>query len=313
MFNSIIKSLNGHGSEAESLDAALAQLARDLAETSEKIAALQKQRHQALLDDASDTDLDKIERQVARAETRLEKLNMSEAPLRERLAGAQTAARKRRWDALHAEYVEAATKFVAMARATAQEHSALIMIVSQAQREGFSGLVASTMPQTPHVGGNPLLSEELLQIFEQAIAPATPTRRTAQKKPAKAYADLWDQNSPGYDHPTAKQLRTIVQPPAGRSLQHAVSTDTATTIAPLQPSGRIHAKKLPDDTEPLGAGEVRVIVIRSGYCGIDGGQSHIGRKVRVLESYAKIAAGNGAVEILNEAPTAANTNAAVGT
>jgi hypothetical protein len=86
LFNKILAGLNGHGSEAESLDAALVQLGRDRDETRGKIDELQKQRHQLLLDDGTDADLDKLERQIDRAETRLEKQNMSEAPLRERLA-----------------------------------------------------------------------------------------------------------------------------------------------------------------------------------------------------------------------------------
>lgn len=307
MFNSIIKNLNGHGSEAASLDAALAQLARDRAETVGKIDALQRQRHSALLDDASDSDLDKLERLLDRATTRLEKLNMSEAPLRERLADAQTAARKRRWETLHADHHGASGKFLALARATLAQHKALISIVDQAQREGFAGLVASTMPRTPNIEGNPVLAEDLLDIFERSLAPPS-ARRSERTKPAKADPSLWDSKSPGYNHPTAVQLRTIMTPPGGSSLQHAVGAETTYTISPLKPAGKIHATKLEDDMGSLAAGEIRAVVLQRGYVGPDGGQSHPGRKIRMPLEMAKLAARNGAIEILNEAPIPANTN-----
>jgi hypothetical protein len=307
MLTSILKTLNGHATEAESLDAALVQLGIDRDETRAKIDALQKQRHQALLDDASDTDLDKLERQLDRATTRLEKLNMSEAPLRERLADAQTAARKRRWNSLHQAHHDAAVEFLSLARATAAKHSAVIAIVDQAQRDGFSGLVASTFARTPNIEGSPLLAVDLLDIFERSLSPPSP-RRAAKAKPAKASPALWDRNDAGFDHPQSAQLRTLMQPPAGSTLQGAVGAETSFTVSPLKSVGKIHADKLPNDDAPLGPSEVYARVIRSGYCGLDGGQSHVGRKVRVLKSHAEIAAKNGAIEILpNEPPTAAHT------
>jgi hypothetical protein len=309
LFNALIKGLNGHGTEAESLDAALLQLGRDRAETVNKIDALQKQRHQALLDDASDADLDKLERLLDRATVRLEKLNISEAPLRERLADAQTAARKRRWNSLHEGHHAAAVEFLSSARATAERHSTLIAIVDTAQREGFTGLVASTMPRTPNIEGSPLLATDLLDIFERSLLPPSP-RRAAKAKPAKASPALWDRNDAGFDHPQSAQLRTLMQPPAGSTLQGAVGAETSFTVSPLKSVGKIHADKLPNDDAPLGPSEVYARVIRSGYCGIDGGQSHAGRKVRVLKSHAEIAAKNGAIEILpNEPPAAAETGA----
>jgi hypothetical protein len=310
MFNSIIKNLNGHGGEAASIDAALVQLSRDRDETRAKIDTLQKQRHQLLLDDASDSDLDKIERQLDRATTRLEKLNLSEPLLRERLADAQTAVRKRRWHALHQAHHTAAFEFLSLARACAEKHREVIATVETAQNEWFAGLVASTMPRTPNIEGSPLLATDLLDIFERSLSPPSP-RRAAKVKPAKADASLWDQKSVNYNHPANVQLRTtLIQPPAGTSLQHAwAGADTTGAISPLKPLGKINADALADDLGALGPGEVRVLVLRRGFSGgLDGGQqSQAGRKTRMLLETAKIAAKNGAVEILNEAPTAAPT------
>src|SRR5271154_5458709 len=110
MFNKIIATLNGHGSEAASLEAAILQLGRDRDEARARIDELQKKRHRALLDDASDADLDKLERQLDRALTRLEKLNLAEPPLLERLTGARSVARQRRWGVHLDCYIAAAAE-----------------------------------------------------------------------------------------------------------------------------------------------------------------------------------------------------------
>lgn len=294
MFNSIIKSLNGHGSEAESLDAALVQLSRDLDETNANIAVLKERKRAALLDDASDTDLDKIERLIERAETRLEKLNMSEAPLRERLAGAHSAARKRRWDTLHADHHSAASKFLALARATAEEHSAIIAIVDTAQREGFAGLVASTMPRTPNIEGSPLLAPDLLDIFERAISPAPPrAEKTKAKAGAPASPVWWDHKHPDYNHPAAQQMRVATQPPAGVGMQHRVELSGGV------PTPHLTAPRAPDDQEPLTFNQVRARVLRTGYSPADDRpQCHNGQIIRLPRKTAEAAAAGGALEII---------------
>jgi hypothetical protein len=261
------------------------------------------------LDDASDADLDKHERAIDRAMVRLEKLNASEPLLRERLVDAQAAARKRRWDALHEAHHAAAVEFLSAAQVTVKKHNAMIAIVDQAQRENFSGLVASTMPRTPNIEGNPVLAADLLEAFERALQAPAP-RRSAKAKPAKVNPEIWNPNSPDYGHPASQQLRTMLKPPAAAgSMQHAIDTDSTLVIVPLKNSGKTHADAIADDTVPLGPNEVRVIVLRRGFTGgLDGGQCQTGRRVRMLKGDAKIAADNGAIEILNEAPIAASTN-----
>jgi hypothetical protein len=284
MLNVILAKLNGHASEAESLSAALLQLGRDRDETRAKIESLQKQRHAALLDDASDTDLDKIERQIDRATVRLEKLNISEAPLVEKLAGARDAARRRRWRELHDSYRTAAGEFLVSARAAAEKHTALISIVGQAQREGFADDVRKTIPATPNANGHPLLAPELLDIFERAILPpATPARRAAPAAPRSAL------------------------PKAADSLQHSITSAGGVQIPP----DLLRAKRRSPDTAPLKHDQVRVKVLRAGYSPADDQpQCHYGDIIRMLRESAEVVAAHGIVEIINEPVrrTAASTD-----
>jgi hypothetical protein len=263
MIKSILKNLNGKGSEAASLEAALLQLGRDRDEIRSRITALKTQRHTALLDDASDAAIGKIDLLIDRAEVRLEKVNAAEPGLLEKLTAARSAARQRRWRALHDAYLAAAGEFLASARATAERHADLIRIVDQAQGDGFGAEVAATMPATPNVNSHPLLATDLLDIFELAIAPPAARRAAA---------------------PTTRPAL----PKAPESLQHSVN---------------LRASRTPDDTSPLLVGEARVMALHNGWCPRDDApQCYAGQKLRMTAAAARVAADRGLVEILEQAP-----------
>jgi hypothetical protein len=276
MLKTIMKTLNGHGSEVASLEAALLQLGRDREESRIKIGSLQKQRHQALLDDASDAELDKLDRLLDRATVRLEKLNAAEPPLLERLTGARTAARQRRWNELRNTYVTAAGEFLAAARAAADKHTAVIAIMTRARREGFEGEASATMPATANVNGNALLAPDLLDIFERAIAPVSaPVRKVA----AIPYA------------PERKKEAD------GETRNQTVSL----AIPPPNPLIRLTAQRSVDDVSPLAPGEVRVMALRNGWAPRDDApQCHAGQQLKMPVGAAQVAANRGLVEILEE-------------
>jgi hypothetical protein len=182
-----------------------------------------------------------------------------------------------------------------LARATVAKHSELIAIVDQAQREGFAGLVASTMPRTPNIEGNPLLADDLLDIFERAIAPPPPPR--AEKAKAKAAAPAspswWDPKHPGYNHPTAQQLRTATEPPVGASMQHKVELYGGVSTPPVL------TPRVADDREPLKHNQVRARVLRTGYSPADDRpHCHQGQVIRLPKKTAEAAAAGGALEII---------------
>ncbi len=296
MLNAILKTLNGHGSETASLEAALLQLGRDRDETRAKIDALQKQRHAALLDDASDADLDKLERQIDRAEVRLEKFNAAEPELLERLTAARSAARQRRWRELRDAYASAAGEFLVAARVTLEKHSTLVATIEQARREGFEAEANATMPATPNINGSPLLAPDLLDIFERAVTPpAAPVRRPAKAEPP-AVPDIWNDKHPGYHHPTAQNLRTILPRPPGRSTQHGIELHGGVPI----PAEDLSAKRDADDLAPLRSrDEVRARVLRPGYSPSDDRpQCHYGQIIRLSKKVAEAAAAGGVVEII---------------
>jgi len=62
MLDKILQTLNGHGSEVASLEAASLQRARDRNAAVAELEELNRRRHAALLADAPDSELDKLER-----------------------------------------------------------------------------------------------------------------------------------------------------------------------------------------------------------------------------------------------------------
>jgi hypothetical protein len=277
MLTKILNTLNGHGSEAASLEAALLQLGRDRDEARAKIEALQKQRHQALLDDASDADLDKLERQLDRALTRLEKLNLAEPPLLEKLTGARSAARQRRWHTLLEEYHTAAGEFISAARVATQKHNALVGAILQARCEGFEAEASAMMPATPNLNGHALLAPDLLDIFERSIAPrSTPPRRAAPPPAPKAPRPLL----PG-------------ERPEG-SLQHPIPEQNVGALP-------FTAKRTPDDLSPLEPGQVRVMALTNGWSPAENRpQTHAGQKLVMTAAEARIALDHGKIEIIEK-------------
>jgi hypothetical protein len=275
MLNKILAKLNGHATDVDALIAALADIGRERVTAKSELSELQVRRHQALLDDATDATLDKLERDIVRKETTLEKLELAEPGVRQRIAAAQAGARQRRWHALHETYVAAAGEFLVAARVTVEKHTTMIAAVEQAQREGFAGEVAAAIPATPAINGQPLLAPDLLNIFERAILPPS-TRRAAAPVPKKAAP-----------HPAGER-------PQG-SMQHGIS-DALGVPTPIE---NLTSKRMRDDLSPLAPGESRVIVLRHGWSPRDDRPAtHTGQQIKMPLAEARAAANKGLVEIV---------------
>ena len=294
MLKTILRKLNGHAVEAPSLAAALTELEQARAATQGEIEVLNQKRQQALLDDATDEALDKIERSLDRATVRLEKINVAEGPLRDQLAMANTAERARRWGTHLAAYRAAAAEFLSAARNVAERHADVIAAMNAARREGFEREIAANMPATPNVGGKALCSPDLLNAFERALSPASRAPGTAPVVGVRHYVGRDGYNAFGTS-PAAPP-----KPPTP-SLQHGISIDPLTAREFSSSAGRVRAPKLPNDDAPLGADEARVVVLRGGFEAPDG-QSQVGRRVRLKKDAALQAARSGVVDIIEGAP-----------
>jgi hypothetical protein len=260
--------LNGHGGEAASLDAALIQLNRDRDAVRTEIESLNQRRHRALLDDATDVVLDKIEREIDRATVKLEKLNISDAPLREKLSGVKSAAKKKAIDT-HFELIAAAYERL---RGSVLSAEAAQVGLMQARDAAVAEVGESSISTFPIFAYGGLLGHGSVQHWadecDRILAAA---RASRQPRPAATSK--------------ATELPYVVLAPKPRPVER---------IAP--PS--ITAPVFENDVTPLGPGEVYVQALRRGYIGIDGHQCHAGRVTRALKEHALAAAGRGAVQIV---------------
>jgi len=279
VLNKLLKQLNGHGSDAESLDAALIQLEADRETAQRELSDLQVRRHQALLDDATDATLDKLEREIERAETRIEKLDLAAPGLRERLDAARQDARRRRWEGLLSAWRQAAAEFVSSARATVAAHESLVSLRAAAQSEGFAAEAAAHMPATPNLNGHALLAPDLLDIFEQSMRPPVPdasATRPAIASSSRARARLPHERVPHGD------------------VHGSVSLDFISAPRP-------RPTRVVDDVEPLLPGEVRAVVVRPGL-EVRGQQCAAGQKIRLQADDAERCLRSGSIEITERAP-----------
>jgi len=270
MLKTILAKLNGHAVEPPSLAEALAQLARDRQVTKEEIDGLNAKRRQALLEDATDAALDKIERQIDRATIQLEKLTLAEQPLRDQLeaARARATAEQRERDRKHfAEVFEPlADDAFALSRRAAD-------LVALAERLHLDPAVRQ--------GAIPLLS--FLAAWIEERRPAVEAARIA----------LGDEVSmPPPPSPPIVRRSPPSERPAGSSMQHAVRLG----VADRQPAPKVAPQT--DDAEPLQPGYVRVVVLHAGFQDEAGIQHRAGHQFQLPASAAKNAARNGAVEII---------------
>jgi hypothetical protein len=282
MFHAIIKKLNGTSADPATLQATLADLDRERTATRAEIEAQQKRRHQALLDDEPDSVIDKIERELARATVRLEKLNVAEAPLRERIAAAKADAQKRaigrHFDIIAARYADL--------RADVLKAEASQVALMQARDAAIAevGEHAVNLALPIFAFGALLGSGHAQHFVEQndGTLAAARAARARDGSPKKAPAA-----------PKPATSRVVLPKRAAPAPRPAV-----TKAAPLG-----------DDLSQPGPGEVAVRVLRSGYPDPSGRQCERGRRIVLVRDVAEKAAQAGAIEIIELSPAPAPTPA----
>jgi hypothetical protein len=289
MLTKLLERLNGHAGDPASLAEALGALGRERIAARTSLKELQERRRQALLDDAADSQLDKLEREIDRGQTRIEKLDMAEAPLREQLSAAQAAAAKRAED-------EAVSKFLDLAErsATALEACDVAFVQQRLHWDKNQHLLRRVEP----LGCALILGEG------HGVAWAIQTRkRIAEVRAARERRD---------------NPQLAPQPPANAQPQSAHDdrprlaherqriTDSQREVSVALPTGPT-SQRAPqaNDVGPLLEGHIRVIALRSGYTDHQGIQHHAGHIFQLRREYAEASVLAGALEICEESATTA--------
>jgi hypothetical protein len=288
MFNKLVTKMNGAGVDPVALEAELAKVAADRADTLAAIERANGRRHQALMDDETDAEIDKIERQIDRATTRLEKLGLAEAGLREQLAMAKAALHRKAIERCRAQRLALYLKFRPVLEA-----------VAALQRE----IIAQDMAACAEIGEHTARRELPMLIFRALLMPefvatwihemdrAFPARSSraavaapAALAPKPALATTKDESAPTLKRPPARKPAT--------DSQHGIRLNEWPPPAPPRERGS-------DDTSPLAPGEARVKILRAGYSPSDDApQCDRGQVIKISIAAAERALNAGAVEIL---------------
>jgi hypothetical protein len=292
VLNAILKKLNGHGQDVESLEAALRQLLEERATAERELSELRVRRHQGLLDDAADKILDGLERQIARVEIAIDKCDAATPGLRKRIVEAREAKRRAAEPALIAEFGGCFGEYSQALRDLARVIPKQIEIRQRAAVTIGAHRAAVLLP--PFQFGGIATPESIKDWIERnshllvtAGGAAPPVSRLAT--PGTTAERL------GASEPLPHERR-----PTTPAAHVAATLDTGRG----EPTGR--RRPLLKDNNPLDAGEVRCLIIRSGYPLLDGTTTCVGDTVRLPLTVAENALRSGAIEIVERsAPPAA--------
>jgi hypothetical protein len=289
MLNELIRRLNGHGEDAESLDEAVQRLTVEQSAAHGALKELHERRREALLDDASDSVLDKLERDIAHAESRIEKLALAEPSLRERLRTARVAQETRAADKAIARYLELSEDTANKVEAADASAAVQRMFWTQNMRVlGRCGIEP--------LGCMLILGDGF------GLQWAARTRKAVGRMRAAR-----EQRASGQPPPAREKAAPPVQASGARTRmphQRPKLTDSARTVSPADSApGRHSAERVPDDLAPLEPGEARVKVLRAGYSPADNRpQCSYGQVVRMPLGLAARAEDRGALVIIEAAP-----------
>jgi len=313
MLNRLLSKMNGSSGDPAALEAMLAQLGSDRADARKAVEELQVRRHQALLDDAADGELDKIERQIERARVKLEKFDLADPALRERLGSAIAQRRRGRLEELRKELLPAARALIETGREAVDAFVAYVEIATRMRREGFETEALAYAPAPPALNGyNLVLSDELLDLFEREIqrtssAPLPPpaaARRPAQtgapSRPASARAA-----SPGRFE--VAQVGGTVAPAAKDAGGNIMAPGPVQPDArPPMPQRRVRALRA--DPLPADDSKVQVMIVRAGVTLDDGFQCMAGDRLTLDAPIGEKLLQRGAADLVPDTRTRAGAS-----
>jgi hypothetical protein len=295
MIATIVKKLNGHAADAASLAEALAQNGRDIPEAEGALRDLQVRRHQALLDDATDAVLNKLDREVSRAEVKIEKLRAAADPLRERLATARAVEHERAVDRhieiLATEYLALRTAVFEAERAQQRMMAARSAAISEVGERGVA-----LMPNLCFAGILGMYGSVEAWAFanDPVVARAKASRENRPitvAATAVAPAIVPKQQAIANARTRAKSLADAERIPVG----------AAESVGPME----MVVPRAPDFTGELQPGQALVRVVRNGYCPDESAApASVGQLIAMDAAIAAIAQNNGAVRIQRAGPPA---------
>ena len=278
MLNALLKKLNGHGVDVESLMIALEQLGSERQTSQRDLGELKVRRHQALLDDAPDSSLDKLERDIERTETRLKKIDLAEPGIRTRLTAAQATARK----AAEPGFVEEYSK------AFADYRGALLALVDAHQRQENIRVRAGQV-----LGGSRV--DVLMPAFAyRGVMTIDHVQMWISRNSRELLTSAENASAPRVRESAAQPVQ--VEKAQHESLQHGIYMAHGVEMPSLT------APRAPDDTAPLHADQVRVKILRAGYSPRDDSpQCVYGQIIRMPRRVAEYVENMGIVEIIEGA------------
>ncbi len=190
MLKTILARLNGHAAEAGPLRDELASVQRDREATQAEITRLAAERRQALLDDAPDKEVDRIERASERAKLKLEKMQLAEAEISIRYQKANSDQQARERAAAEAKFLAEFRELFAAYTAGLAEMAALQRRANDLRRTASAALGESwTGLHLPVFVYGGILSDEHITAWirrnEHMIERAAGTRVDPPGKPPR--------------------------------------------------------------------------------------------------------------------------------
>ncbi len=150
--------------EAE-LIAALAQLDRDRAALREQLATMPAQELALLEQDASDGALSALDARKRRTRHQLDRLDIRERELLDRLTGLRDRARLAAWDRFTVRYCDLGGRLVESGREVLARHAELAALLSEAGRAGLGTMLGQGFPRPPE-----LINRFALDQFPRSLA-----------------------------------------------------------------------------------------------------------------------------------------------
>ena len=150
--------------EAE-LAAALAQLDRDRAALREQLATMPAQELALLEQDASDGALSALDARKRRTRHQLDRLDIRERELLDRLTGLRDRARLAAWDRFTAHYCDLGGRLVEAGHEVLARHAELAALMSEAGRAGLGTMLGQGFPRPPE-----LINRFALDQFPRSLA-----------------------------------------------------------------------------------------------------------------------------------------------
>jgi len=291
MLNKLLAGLNGSGGDPKALRALLEQLGRDREAALGKIEDLKQKRRQALLDDLSDAEIDKIERAQERAAILVQKIDLALPGVRERLGAAEIAARRAAEPGIAKEYSAVFRDYCEALRKIASAHRAVEAIQAKA-RSALGDARTNVLLPSFMYAGLLVASEVEMWIDRNAREMLRQIDALANPPPVKAREAA----------PPAPVERVLARPPAptGTPQRHGVdSSDYGPWSKRPTPPHLLTASRQPDDTTALLEGECRVRSLRDGWSpAMDRGQTHRGQLVKMPLLDAQLAVRAGVAQIV---------------